>query len=140
MCKSDIFPLSYKYIAHLMRPFSCVGRFPGCVLRGAADRPSEAGVSDQAGLPGDPQRRSKEQRGSGAGEAALNTHSRGHTNTHHQKHDTNTYSGYTEAQKCVGMMAHTAEYTLQSFAKYSLLSKETIADHLESVWQQHRDF
>lgn len=59
---------------NVLRPFLfCVRRFSGCVLRGAADRPSEAGVLDKTGLPGDPQRRSQEQRGSGAGQAALNT-------------------------------------------------------------------
>lgn len=46
-------------------------RFPRSFLRGAADRPSAAGVPDKAGLPWDPSRRSKEQRGCGAGQAAL---------------------------------------------------------------------
>lgn len=46
-------------------------RFPRSFLRGAADRPSASGVPDKAGLPWDPSRRSEEQRGCGAGQAAL---------------------------------------------------------------------
>lgn len=64
-------------------------RFSGCVLRGAANRPSKTGVLDKTGLLGDPQRRSQEQRGSGAGEAALNIHTQTHTYntlTHGQTH------------------------------------------------------
>lgn len=57
----------------LCSPRLSLCRFSGCVLRGATHRPSEAGVPDKTGLPGDPQRRGQEQRGGGAREAAMKT-------------------------------------------------------------------
>ena len=45
--------LPFTYI-YLLPVCVCVCRFSGCVLRGAADRPSETRVPDKTGLPGDP--------------------------------------------------------------------------------------
>lgn len=84
----------------------CVCRISGCLLRGAANRPSEAGVLDETGLPGDPQGRSQEQRGSGVREAAvkINTHQTRCSqtvDTHTQKDVRNTVCPVQHRQHCV---------------------------------------
>ena len=113
------------------KPFSMC-RFSGCVLWSAADRPPEAGVLDQTGLPGDPQRRSQEPRGSGAGEAALNIehaqqHTEGHTHTQHHTHVK------ALAPRC--SYRHKMSFHFIFFIKRENISYGTVLDLLDSEWQ-----